>query len=96
MGHDVSSNQAFQLGAHGFGVPRPVLSERKARLPKQAARNACDVGLAGGAPLSEVSRRLGHESITTTVDLYGHLVPEASERARTVLGNAFTAALHLT
>lgn len=40
-----------------------------------------------------MSRWLGHESITTTVDLYGHLVPEASERARTALDNAFAAAL---
>src|SRR5688572_1051168 len=40
--------------------------------------------LAEGVPISEVSRWLGHESITTTVDLdlYGHLVPEASTRAR--------------
>jgi integrase len=33
--------------------------------------------LAEGVPISEVSRWLGHKSITTTVDLYGHLVPEA-------------------
>ncbi|MED7922718.1 tyrosine-type recombinase/integrase [Nonomuraea sp. LP-02] len=37
--------------------------------------------LASGVPISEVSKWLGHESITTTVDLYGHLVPEASARA---------------
>ncbi|GGL27168.1 hypothetical protein GCM10014719_30860 [Planomonospora parontospora subsp. antibiotica] len=49
--------------------------------------------LAEGVPISEVSRWLGHESITTTVDLYGHLVPEASERARTALDNAFAPAL---
>ncbi|WP_370026117.1 tyrosine-type recombinase/integrase [Planotetraspora sp. GP83] len=49
--------------------------------------------LAEGVPISEVSRWLGHESITTTVDLYGHLVPEASERARTALDNAFRSAL---
>lgn len=49
--------------------------------------------LAEGVPISEVSRWLGHESITTTVDLYGHLVPEASERARTALDNAFASAL---
>lgn len=52
--------------------------------------------LAEGVPISEVSRWLGHESITTTVDLYRHLVPEASERARAALGNAFAAALQLT
>ena len=38
---------------------------------------------------SEVSRWLGHKSITTTVDLYGHLVPEAAERARDALDKAF-------
>ena len=38
---------------------------------------------------SEVSRWLGPKSITTTVDLYGHLVPEASGRARDALDGAF-------
>jgi integrase len=46
--------------------------------------------LAEGVPISEVSRWLGHKSITTTVDLYGHLVPEASGRARDALDRAFT------
>jgi integrase len=41
--------------------------------------------LAEGVPISEVSRWLGHKSITTTVDLYGHLVPEAGGRARDAL-----------
>jgi integrase len=45
--------------------------------------------LANGVPISEVSRWLGHKSITTTVDLYGHLVPEANARARDALDNAF-------
>jgi integrase len=45
--------------------------------------------LAEGVPISEVSRWLGHRSITTTVDLYGHLVPEASGRARDALDKAF-------
>jgi integrase len=49
--------------------------------------------LAEGVPISEVSRWLGHKSITTTVDLYGHLVPEASGRARDALDKAFHAAL---
>lgn len=43
-------------------------------------------------PISEVSRWLGHKSITTTVDLYGHLVPEASGRARDALDRAFASA----
>ncbi|MER5622678.1 tyrosine-type recombinase/integrase [Streptosporangium sp. NPDC002544] len=49
--------------------------------------------LAAGVPISEVSRWLGHESITTTVDLYGHLVPEASQRARTAMDKAFAQAI---
>lgn len=49
--------------------------------------------LAEGVPISEVSRWLGHESITTTVDLYGHLVPEASMRAREALDKAFRSSL---
>jgi integrase len=48
--------------------------------------------LAEGVPISEVSHWLGHKSITTTVDLYGHLVPEASARARTALDGAFSVA----
>jgi integrase len=44
---------------------------------------------AGGVPISEVSRLLGHKSITTTVDLYGHLIPEATGRARDALDSAF-------
>jgi integrase len=49
--------------------------------------------LAEGVPISEVSRWLGHKSITTTVDLYGHLVPEASGRARDALDKAFHAGI---
>lgn len=45
--------------------------------------------LAEGVPISEVSRWLGYKSITTTVDLYGHLVPEATGRARDALDKAF-------
>jgi integrase len=48
--------------------------------------------LAEGVPISEVSRWLGHKSITTTVDLYGHLVPEATGRARDALDKAFSRA----
>jgi len=51
--------------------------------------------LAEGVPISEVSRWLGHRSITTTVDLYGHLVPEASGRARDALERAFRAVVHV-
>jgi integrase len=52
-----------------------ITSGLDSRTPADAS-----TALAEGIPISEVSRWLGHESITTTVDLYGHLVPEASGR----------------
>ena len=36
---------------------------------------------AAGVPLSVVSRLAGHESISTTVDLYGHLSDDAARDA---------------
>ncbi|WP_063772696.1 site-specific integrase [Streptomyces sp. CT34] len=44
--------------------------------------------LAHGVPLHEVSRWLGHASIKTTVDIYGHLVPAAWERCWQALEQA--------
>jgi len=37
--------------------------------------------IAAGVPLPEVSRRLGHETITTTVDVYGHMAPDLQASA---------------
>jgi len=44
--------------------------------------------LAAGIPIHEVSRWLGHKSIKTTVDIYGHLVPEAWDRCREIMQRA--------
>lgn len=44
--------------------------------------------LANGIPIHEVSRWLGHKSIKTTVDIYGHLVPEAWDRCRAIMQKA--------
>lgn len=33
--------------------------------------------IAAGVPLPYIQARLGHEKITTTIDVYGHLVPDA-------------------
>jgi len=35
--------------------------------------------VAGGAPLPHIQARLGHESITTTIDACGHLLPAGDE-----------------
>jgi integrase len=45
--------------------------------------------LAEGVPISDVSKWLGHASITETVDTYGHLLPKADERIRGVLDRAY-------
>ncbi|MFF1421236.1 tyrosine-type recombinase/integrase [Streptomyces sp. NPDC058280] len=41
--------------------------------------------LANGVPIHEVSRWLGHRSINTTIDIYGHLLPSARDRCCVVL-----------
>jgi integrase len=44
--------------------------------------------IAAGTPLAVIKERLGHTSITTTVDRYGHLAPETKEAGRTAAENA--------
>ncbi|WP_405863154.1 site-specific integrase [Streptomyces sp. NBC_01515] len=44
--------------------------------------------LAHGVPIHEVSLWLGHRSIKTTIDIYGHLLPSAWGRLRAVLQHA--------
>lgn len=41
--------------------------------------------IASGVPLPFIQARLGHENITTTVDTYGHLVPDAHEQMAAVI-----------
>jgi len=44
--------------------------------------------IAGGMNLFELANRLGHESITTTTNTYGHLVPDAHFRAAAMVEQA--------
>ncbi|MFE2049296.1 tyrosine-type recombinase/integrase [Streptomyces sp. NPDC059459] len=44
--------------------------------------------LAHGVPIHEVSRWMGHRSVKTTIDIYGHLVPRAWHRCRATLQDA--------
>lgn len=63
------------------GLPRIRLHDLR--------HTSASIGLAAGESLVEVSRRLGHSSITVTADIYSHISPlvakESAERlARTV------------
>lgn len=49
--------------------------------------------IAAGVPLAVIQRHLGHESITTTIDRYGHLEPEHLAVAATALSSALEGAL---
>lgn len=49
--------------------------------------------IAAGVPLNVVQRRLGHQSITTTVDTYGHLMGDAQTIAAAAASLALSAAL---
>lgn len=48
--------------------------------------------LARGVPLNVVQARLGHESIKTTVDTYGHLMPDAQVAAANAASMVFGSA----
>lgn len=41
--------------------------------------------IAAKVPLPAIQRRLGHQSITTTIDTYGHLLPEIDDHLLSVL-----------
>lgn len=45
--------------------------------------------LGAGMSLYELSQRLGHESIQTTADVYGHLLPDAQRRAAATAASVF-------
>ena len=45
------------------------------------------IGLAGGESLLEVSRRLGHSSITITADTYSHVSPATAAESAKRLAN---------
>lgn len=57
-------------------------------------RHACASWMIkGGASLPIIQRHLGHESITTTIDRYGHLEPAHLAQAATILGDAMAFAM---
>lgn len=51
--------------------------------------------LASGRPLDQIKARLGHSSIKITVDVYGHLMPDAQEDMAAAAGRALPGAYGL-
>lgn len=52
--------------------------------------------LSGGMNPKVVQERLGHESVKTTLDLYGHVLPTAQRDAATLVGNVLFGGKSLT
>lgn len=46
--------------------------------------------IAGGTPLPKIQARLGHESIQTTIDVYGGLLAATDDQLDAVVSAAFT------
>ena len=49
--------------------------------------------LANGAPMKYVQHQLGHSSITMTMDLYTHLLPEVNHKCVNLLNNIVSSAV---
>lgn len=49
--------------------------------------------IAAGAPLPYIQARLGHEKITTTIDLYGHLLPDAHIQLANIMADVMSGVL---
>lgn len=69
---------------------RPMIAELSDRLGKKPRphdlRHSCASWMiAAGVPLPVIQQHLGHESITTTINIYGHLDRRASQAASAAL-----------
>ena len=90
---------------HGEGLAPGLVSRHFAQLVRAAGlppirlhdlrHLSASLGLESGESLLEVSRRLGHSSITITADVYGHIAPstarQAADRLEQLIHNHATA-----
>lgn len=74
--------KSFAQAVAGAGLPASFTFHQF----RHAYATAC---LANGVQIHELSRWLGHASITVTVDTYGHLLPDAWDRGRAALDADF-------
>ncbi|GAA0945905.1 tyrosine-type recombinase/integrase [Actinocorallia libanotica] len=79
---------ASTFGYHWKKALRAAGLESKGYTPHSLRHFYASTALAGGVPLLEVSRWLGHRSIKVTADTYGHLMTDAPERCRLIMQQA--------
>jgi len=87
---------ASTFGYHWRKAVKAAGLESKGFTPHSFRHFFASTALANGVPIHEVSRWLGRRSIKTTVDTYGHLVPESWDRCRDVMQAAMRPAPALT
>lgn len=75
---------AFRRAAKSAGLPQNFT-------PHDLRHTYASVALHAGVPLTEVSRWLGHKDVNLTHQIYGHMVPRAVGRARSVLDDEYQA-----
>ncbi|MGW4485130.1 site-specific integrase [Amycolatopsis sp. NPDC004368] len=81
-----------EYDVHGVFVPQARRLNKRPRIHDLRHTHASWL-IAAGVDLPTVSRRLGYESIKTTVDIYGHLDPSQLERAAKAADAALLAAI---
>ena len=74
-----------------FNHARDSVGLPKDFTPHTLRHQFASVCLAGGIPITDVSKWLGHRSIQVTYGIYGHLVPASWDRARNVLDEEWAA-----
>ncbi|MFD9952494.1 tyrosine-type recombinase/integrase [[Kitasatospora] papulosa] len=67
-----------------------LLPPQKNPTPHDLRHSHASALISAGHGLTYVQRRLGHESITTTNDTYGHLLPEADDDAMVTIETMLT------
>ncbi|MSQ35347.1 MAG: site-specific integrase [Dehalococcoidia bacterium] len=81
-----SLSRAFTRACRAVGVPGHFHALRHSH---------ASVLIGAGVPLVVVQRRLGHSTIATTADVYGHIAPDLQERAAALFDGAFKVSVPL-
>ena len=79
---------------HGI-MPAKTRTDRLGKRPRihDMRHTAASWAIAAGASLQDVQYFLGHESLTTTADRYGHLMPGRMEAVAQVMSIALSPAI---